>query len=71
MYKSFKEKTIDVKGYDKFNNKYNTFNECCECDIIFLCLPTKFDETINMYNKDSIHEVYNDLSLKNIKVLLL
>lgn len=71
MYKSFKEKTIDVKGYDKFNNKYNNFNECCEYDIIFLCLLTKFDETIKMYNKDSIHEVCNDLTLKNIKVLLL
>lgn len=70
MLKSFKEKDIKVKAYDKFNNIYDKFNDCLNSNIIFLCLPTKFDETINQYNKESIYEVCSDLSKNNYNGLV-
>ena len=45
MYKSFKLKGFDVIGYDKFKNGgIGSFEETLAANIIFLCLPTLFDE---------------------------
>jgi nucleotide sugar dehydrogenase len=54
--KSFRLKNINVIGYDKFKNS-DEFKDILKTDIVFLCLPTLFDETKNEYNKDSIHEI--------------
>ena len=54
--KSFRLKNINVIGYDKFK-KSDEFKDILKTDIVFLCLPTLFDETKNEYNKDSIHEI--------------
>lgn len=56
IYKSFKLKNIDIYGYDKFK-KSDTYEQCLLCDIIFLCLPTLFNENIKEYDKTNIYEV--------------
>jgi hypothetical protein len=43
MLKSFKLKNINVVGYDKYNEN-DHFENVLKADIIFLCLPTLFDE---------------------------
>ena len=60
MFKSFKLKNIDVIGYDKFKES-NSFDEILKTNIVFLCLPTLFDEERNIYNKDAIHDVCKQL----------
>ena len=66
IYKSFKEKNIKVLGYDikDINKEYNTFDECLASDILFLCLPTQFDETTRCYDKSIILNVLNDINNK-------
>ncbi len=56
LYGSFQLKNIELYGYDKFK-KSDTFEQCLLCDIIFLCLPTLFDENIKEYDKTNIYEV--------------
>jgi nucleotide sugar dehydrogenase len=56
MFKSFKLKKINVVGYDKYNES-DSFESVLKTDVIFLCLPTLFDENTHVYNKDAIHEV--------------
>jgi UDPglucose 6-dehydrogenase len=61
IYKSFKEKGIKVLGYD-INKVCDSFNDCLLSDILFLCLPTKFDETTKSYDKSIIVNVLNDIN---------
>ena len=56
MYKSFQEKNINVIAYDKYK-EYNTFEECLNCNILFLCLPTPYNEINKSYDKSCIYEV--------------
>jgi len=59
---SFKLKNIDVIGYDKYKNGgIGDVNSILNCEIVFLCLPTLFDNETQTYNKNSIYEVCNDL----------
>ena len=69
IYKSFKEKGIDVVGYDKFKN-INKFEECLVSDILFLCLPTLFDETNKCFDKSIIIEVLNNINNNNYNGLI-
>jgi UDPglucose 6-dehydrogenase len=56
--KSFKLKNIDVISYDKYKNGgIGSFDNIIKCDILFLCLPTLFNEESMSYDKSSIHEV--------------
>lgn len=64
LYSSFKLKNIKVYGYDKYKN-YDSFKDCLSTDIIFLCLPTLFDEEKKEYNKDSIYEICEQLVKNN------
>ena len=59
MLKSFKIKGVDCVGYDKYKN-IGSFEEVLNTNILFLCLPTLFDEQKNKYNKD---EITNTLKL--------
>ena len=43
----------------------NTLEECMECDILFLCLPTIFDEKKNEYDKSCIEEICEKLKYHN------
>lgn len=61
-----KDNNIIIKCYDKYI-KYDTFEELLEMDIIYLCLPTLFNIDIEEYDKTSINEVCERLSLSNYK----
>jgi len=56
LYKSFKLNNIDLYGYDKFKCS-DKFEQCLSSNILFLCLPTLFNENIKEYDKTNIYEV--------------
>jgi len=64
LYKSFKLNNIETCGYDKFKS-YDPFEYCLSCDIVFLCLPTLFNENTKEYDKTSIYEVCESLEKNN------
>ena len=53
IYTSFKIKGINVVGYDIIK-EYDKFEDCLLSDILFLCLPTQFDENTKCYDKSII-----------------
>ena len=71
MIKSLLLKKIDVKGYDKY--KQGGIGSMCEMlntDIVFLCLPTLYDDKLKMYNKDAINEVCDHLEKNSYNGLI-
>jgi UDPglucose 6-dehydrogenase len=56
IYESLKQKGFDIKGYDKYKN-FDKFEDTIKSDIIFLCLPTLFDEKKKEYDKSVIDEI--------------
>lgn len=64
MLKSFKLKGYVVVGHDKYKES-GSFEDCLNTDIIFLCLPTQFDTSINQYDKSIIYDVCKMLVLHN------
>lgn len=62
--KSFKLKKCLVKGYD-LNKDSDTFSDTMESDIVFLCLPTIYNQEKKEYDKSSIMSICNDLSNNN------
>jgi UDPglucose 6-dehydrogenase len=70
MKKSFELKGEHVKGYDKFKENTDSFEDCLESDIAFLALPTIFDENKMTYDKSAIHEVCGDLEKHKYKGLV-
>lgn len=61
--KSFLDKKLNAIGYDKYKNEgVDNVNMLLDCDIIFLALPTKFNESILSYD---ILEIQNTLNLLN------
>lgn len=72
MLKSFTLKNINTYGYDKFKDGgIGNIEELSNCDIIFLCLPTLYDNDKKEYNKDAVNEVcqYLNNEYKGIVVL--
>ena len=69
MVKSFKLKGFQVKGYDKFKES-DSFEECLKSDIMFLALPTIFNEETNTYDKEPMHETCKKLVENNYKGLV-
>lgn len=70
MMKSFSEKGVSLSLYDKYKNIGDITN-LTDCDIIFLCLPTKYIDGAG-YDKSAIYEVCDqleDLGYKNTVVL--
>lgn len=65
MESSFREKKINVITYDKYKSCDNTLEDILRADIIFLCLPTPYDSTINEYDKTAISETLEFLNDKN------
>ena len=69
MLKSFQNKIIEteetgitVSGYDKYKNGgIGCFENCMNADILFLALPTLFDEKECKYKQDPIHETCKQL----------
>lgn len=60
MLKSFKMLGASVLGYDKFKDS-DSFVDCLQSNIMFLALPTIFDEEKMEYDKSCIHEVCEKL----------
>jgi len=62
MFKSFSENHVDVVGYDKYKDGgIGTLEQTLGATILFLCLPTLFDEETKEYNKNAIHSVCKQL----------
>jgi nucleotide sugar dehydrogenase len=69
MKKSFEMKEQTVIAYDKFKD-LDTFEDTLNCDIIFLCLPTLFNEETNEYDKTPMHEICGKLEKGNYSGLV-
>ena len=52
---------LDIIGYDKYKN-IGSFKKILETDILFVCVPTKFSEQTNQYNKTELQKVLNELN---------
>ena len=67
LLKSFRLKNVHTVAYDKFrkDNELNTFEECLDTDLIFLCLPTLFDYKSEMYNMTALSEICELLDNNN------
>ena len=61
MKKSFEMKNCAVKGYDKYKENTDSFEDCLSSDVMFLALPTIFDEEKMSYDKSCIHEICGQL----------
>jgi UDPglucose 6-dehydrogenase len=70
IYNSLKLKKINIKCYDKFKES-DSLEDCINSEIIFLCLPTLFDEITKEYDKSAIHEICTILNEKNYKGIIL
>jgi len=58
MFKSFTEKGVNVYGYDKYKDGgIGNIETCMYANIIFLCLPTLYNEKTEEYDKSAIHEI--------------
>jgi len=61
--------------YDKYktevNNRKNIFNAILETDIVFICLPTLYDESIQSFNMNEMDEVLKELNEQKYKGILL
>jgi UDPglucose 6-dehydrogenase len=53
------EVNINLFVYDKYKEEYNDINCILQTDIVFLALPTVYDEYVKSYNLDPL---YNNLS---------
>lgn len=71
MFKSFTKKMVHVVGYDKYKDGgIGKFENTLEASIVFLCLPTLFDEETKEYNKKAIHAVCEQLVENNYEGLV-
>jgi UDPglucose 6-dehydrogenase len=62
IYESFKINGIDLVVYDKYKNGgIGSLEKCLNSDIMFLALPTLFNQETLTYNKDALHEVCDNL----------
>ena len=58
VFNDFKDKNIPVIGYDKYKNGgIGKKIEILNCEIVFLCLPTLFDDINMEYDKSVIIKV--------------
>jgi len=70
MFKSFElksqNKKITLIGYDKYKNGgIGTLEKCLFSDIMFLCLPTKYNKEKGEYDKTNIYNVCDELEKNN------
>ena len=71
MYKSFEKKGVSLIGYDKYKNGgISSLESILKCDIVFLCLPTLFNEDTKEYDKSAINEVCSGLVNNNYEGLV-
>lgn len=70
IYKTFKDFNIDTVCYDKYKEDINDFSVVLGVDIIFLSLPTPYDDDMKEYNKTAIYENCEQLQKNNFKGLV-
>jgi len=73
MMKSFNLKGIksdDLCCYDKYKPEYQNFESLLKTDIIFLSLPTNYDNNTKEYDKSAIHETCQLLKDNNYSGLV-
>jgi nucleotide sugar dehydrogenase len=70
IYKSFKLKNIDTVAYDRFKES-DTFEACLNAQILFLCLPTEYDNSLKEYDKSIIIGVCKLLEYNNYSGIIL
>jgi len=76
MYKSFSlkglKKNIELFGYDKFKDGgIGNFNDCLNTDIIFLALPTIYNDELGRYDKKPIYETCDLLTESKYKGIII
>ena len=69
MLESFKLKGHQVVGYDKFKDS-DSFENCLDTQMIFLALPTQYNEDKKQYDKSCIEEISNKLLLNKYQGLV-
>lgn len=69
MKRSFEEKGCMVLGYDKYKHS-DDFEICLKTNIMFLALPTIYDETKHEYDKSCIIEVCTRLTTNHYNGLV-
>lgn len=60
VYEYFFNKDKRTSGFDKYKLEFKSseyFDEVVTKDIVFLCLPTLYEKTIEEYDKSAIHDV--------------
>jgi len=70
MYQSFSLKGLkendNLFGYDKYKNGgIGSFENCLKSDIIFLALPTKYNNDLGQYDKSAIYDSCDKLEENN------
>jgi UDPglucose 6-dehydrogenase len=72
IYESLQEKKIELAGYDKYKNGgIGSLEECINCDILFLCLPTPYSEKLNGYDLSPLDDIIDKLNLINYNGIVL
>lgn len=69
--KNFFESKVKTKCYDKYK-KLDKIEDILTTQIVFLCLPTLYNDEINEYDKSAINEVceyLNNMRYKGIVIL--
>jgi UDPglucose 6-dehydrogenase len=59
-----------IKVYDK-HKQINTFIDILNTDLVFICLPTPYDESFKNFNMSEIDNVINNLNNFNYKGLII
>jgi UDPglucose 6-dehydrogenase len=69
--KSFQLKGINCVGYDKYlNGGTGTLEECIDSNVMFLALPTPYNNKMKEYNKEAIFETLDLLDEKIYRGLI-
>src|SRR5271170_2411243 len=63
---------FEVIGYDKYKNGgVGTFENILQCDIIYLCLPIPFDDSLNKYDTSALYETCFRLHMEKYTGIIL
>ena len=74
IYNFFINKDIELYIYDKYNYKYNNNNISIlmESEILYICLPTLYDDVLKSYNMDAINstiDILNNMKYTGIIII--
>jgi UDPglucose 6-dehydrogenase len=61
---------IELCVYDKYK-KINDFDSLIDTELLFICLPTLYDDTLNKYNMTEIDDTLNKLNEKKYNGIIL